>query len=151
MAEYSWPSRADAKVIGKEHDRLDGFAKATGAAKYSYDINLKNQLYAVGLGCPSAHCRIKSVDVSRAESTAGVVHVQVLEQAKPHEVDGKIQDAVIEWQGELLVVVEAMKMEHSIRAAEAGEVTAVHCAEGDLVDEGRVLVALQPLAEEATA
>ena len=53
--------------------------------------------------------------------------------------------------GELLVVVEAMKMEHSIRAAEAGEVTAVHCAEGDLVDEGRVLVALQPLAEEATA
>ena len=53
--------------------------------------------------------------------------------------------------GELLVVVEAMKMEHSIRAAEAGEVTAIHCAEGDLVEEGRVLVALQPLAEEATA
>jgi len=52
--------------------------------------------------------------------------------------------------GELLVVVEAMKMEHSIRAAEAGEVTAIHCAEGDLVEEGRVLVALQPLAEEAT-
>ena len=53
--------------------------------------------------------------------------------------------------GELLVVVEALKMEHSIRAAEAGEVTAIHCAEGDLVEEGRVLVALQPLAEEATA
>lgn len=53
--------------------------------------------------------------------------------------------------GELLVVVEAMKMEHSICAAEAGEVTAIHCAEGDLVEEGRVLVALQPLAEEATA
>ena len=50
-----------------------------------------------------------------------------------------------------LIVVEAMKMEHSIRAAEAGEVTAIHCAEGDLVEEGRVLVALQPLAEEATA
>ena len=107
MAEYSWPSRADAKVIGNEYDRLDGFAKATGAAKYSYDINLKNQLYAIGLGCPHAHCRIKSIDVSGAESTPGVVHVQVLDQAKPHEVDGKMQDAVIEWQGELLAVVAA--------------------------------------------
>ena len=54
-------------------------------------------------------------------------------------------------EGDRLAILEAMKMEHSIRAAEAGEVTAIHCAEGDLVEEGRVLVALQPLAEEATA
>ncbi|WP_025995490.1 acetyl/propionyl/methylcrotonyl-CoA carboxylase subunit alpha [Pseudomonas viridiflava] len=44
--------------------------------------------------------------------------------------------------GTLLVVLEAMKMEHSIRAATAGLVTALHCREGDMVNEGAVLVTL---------
>ncbi|CAM3079665.1 3-methylcrotonyl-CoA carboxylase [Pseudomonas floridensis] len=42
--------------------------------------------------------------------------------------------------GSLLVVLEAMKMEHSIRSATAGTVTALHCCEGDMVNEGAVLV-----------
>ena len=71
MALYSWPSREATTVIGKEHDRLDGMAKATGAAKYTYDVNLKNQLYAVALGCPYAHCKITKLDVSEAEKTPG--------------------------------------------------------------------------------
>ncbi len=45
--------------------------------------------------------------------------------------------------GALLVVLEAMKMEHSIRAATAGVVTALHCREGDMVNEGAVLVAIE--------
>ena len=49
---YSWPSAKDAKVIGKSHERLDGTAKATGAAKYTYDVNLKNQLIVKSLDCP---------------------------------------------------------------------------------------------------
>ncbi|RRV10370.1 acetyl/propionyl/methylcrotonyl-CoA carboxylase subunit alpha [Pseudomonas sp. v388] len=44
--------------------------------------------------------------------------------------------------GEQLVVLEAMKMEHNIRAAEAGEIAAVHCREGEMVNEGMVLVEL---------
>ena len=46
---YNWPSADEATVIGKEHERLDGLKKATGAAKYTYDINLKNQLVARAL------------------------------------------------------------------------------------------------------
>ncbi|RMR04951.1 Methylcrotonyl-CoA carboxylase biotin-containing subunit [Pseudomonas savastanoi pv. glycinea] len=49
--------------------------------------------------------------------------------------------------GTLLVVLEAMKMEHSIRADKAGVVTAVHCSEGEMVSEGAVLVAIEALAE----
>ncbi|SHM53398.1 3-methylcrotonyl-CoA carboxylase alpha subunit [Pseudomonas asturiensis] len=45
--------------------------------------------------------------------------------------------------GSLLVVLEAMKMEHSIRAASPGVVTALHCQEGDMVNEGTVLVAVE--------
>lgn len=104
MAEYNWPTRADAAVIGKDHDRLEGLVKATGKAKYTYDVNLPNQLIAVGLGCPHAHCKIKKLDVSGAEKTPGVVHVHILDHAKPDE-DGNLPE--INWQGELLAIVAA--------------------------------------------
>lgn len=46
--------------------------------------------------------------------------------------------------GDLLVIVEAMKMEHSIRATEAGVVKAIFCAQGDMVSEGTILVEMEP-------
>ena len=45
--------------------------------------------------------------------------------------------------GTALVVLEAMKMEHSIRAPHAGTVKALYCGEGEMVSEGAVLVALE--------
>ena len=42
--------------------------------------------------------------------------------------------------GDLLIVVEAMKMEHRITAAEAGVVTTVAVSAGQQVDGGDVLV-----------
>lgn len=44
--------------------------------------------------------------------------------------------------GAALVVLEAMKMEHSIRAPHAGVVKALYCSEGELVEEGTPLVEL---------
>ncbi|MFK0087954.1 acetyl/propionyl/methylcrotonyl-CoA carboxylase subunit alpha [Pseudomonas sp. NPDC090755] len=44
--------------------------------------------------------------------------------------------------GTPLVVLEAMKMEHSIRASQAGTVKALFCQEGEMVSEGAVLVEL---------
>jgi len=44
--------------------------------------------------------------------------------------------------GTALVVLEAMKMEHSIRAPEAGTVKAIYYSEGELVGDGTVLVEL---------
>ncbi|HKS11440.1 MAG TPA: acetyl/propionyl/methylcrotonyl-CoA carboxylase subunit alpha [Pseudomonas sp.] len=45
--------------------------------------------------------------------------------------------------GTVLVVLEAMKMEHSIRAASAGAVTALFCREGDMVSEGMALIEIE--------
>jgi 3-methylcrotonyl-CoA carboxylase alpha subunit len=44
--------------------------------------------------------------------------------------------------GQPLVVVEAMKMEHTIAAPRDGTVEAVRYAVGDLVEEGAELIAL---------
>ena len=47
-------------------------------------------------------------------------------------------DAVV--RGQVLVVVEAMKMELTLTAPDDGTVCAVHCTVGDMVEEGRDLV-----------
>ena len=51
--------------------------------------------------------------------------------------------------GDILVVIEAMKMEHSLRAAGDGVVEAVHCAIGDAVAGGALLVELGAAAPPA--
>ncbi len=47
--------------------------------------------------------------------------------------------------GQTLVVMEAMKMEHTIVAPQAATVSEVRCAVGDQVDNGQILVVLEPL------
>src|SRR5262245_46889807 len=97
MAEYSWPTKEKATAIGKRVKRVDGMAKATGAAKYTYDVNLKNQLIAKGLGSPQANATIKSIDVAPALQVPGVV------EALPLKKSGD----KVEFQGDIIVVVAA--------------------------------------------
>jgi len=51
--------------------------------------------------------------------------------------------------GAVLVVLEAMKMEHSLSAPWAGTVSAVEVKPGDRVEEGVELVVLEPLPEDS--
>ncbi len=46
-------------------------------------------------------------------------------------------------EGQPLVVMEAMKMEHRICADVAGTVTAIHVSDGDQVDQGATLVEIE--------
>lgn len=45
-------------------------------------------------------------------------------------------------QGDLLVILESMKMDNELRAPRDGEVARVHVAEGDSVETGQALVTL---------
>ena len=45
--------------------------------------------------------------------------------------------------GAQLVVLEAMKMEHSLRAPHAGIVKALFCEEGEMVSEGTALIEME--------
>jgi xanthine dehydrogenase YagR molybdenum-binding subunit len=64
-----WPKKR--RLLGTRIKRLDGPAKATGRAKYSYDINRKGMLHGVILRSPHAHAKIKSIDTSAAKKTPG--------------------------------------------------------------------------------
>ena len=47
-------------------------------------------------------------------------------------------------EGAGLVVLEAMKMEHTLRAGGSGTVAQILCAPGDQVDVGDILVVVEP-------
>lgn len=97
MVAYNWPKYGEAAVVGKEHDRIDGLEKATGAAKYTYDINLKGMLFAKILGCPHAHCKIRSIKLDAAKKADRVHAVMAL----------KKEDDEVLWQGDEIAVVAA--------------------------------------------
>lgn len=114
-ATYAWPPSDKSKLLGTRVDRIDGLAKATGAAKYTYDVNFDNQLIVRALSCPHPHCLVKSVDVRKAEAVEGVVHVHLV---KPIPEEG----LEIQADGTLLVAVAAETEAAAAEGAAAVEV-----------------------------
>ena len=71
-----WPQRR--RIIGTEVRRLDGPVKATGRAKYSFDINRPGMLHAKILRTPHAHCRVTAIDTAAARRVPGFRAVYVI-------------------------------------------------------------------------
>jgi xanthine dehydrogenase YagR molybdenum-binding subunit len=99
--DYSWPPMETRKVIGKPHKRLDGPQKASGRAKYTSDLKMKDMLYAAYLTCPHGHARITSIDTAAAEKMNGVKAVHVIAEA------GK----ELQWHGQEVAAVAATSEE----------------------------------------
>lgn len=112
MAEYVWPAAGDRLHIGKHISRLDGPVKATGKAKYAYDVNRRGMLWAVMVQCPHAHARITAIDASAAEAMDGVVRVHVIQ-----DVGTEIQ-----WAHDEIVAVAATSEEVARDAAAAVQI-----------------------------
>ena len=64
MNEYS--------IIGKPTRNVDGAAKVTGEAVFTFDMTLPNMLYGKLLRSPYPHARIVSIDSGEAERLPGV-------------------------------------------------------------------------------
>ena len=98
MADYHWPEAGKRSLIGKRIPRLDGPDKASGRAKYTYDVHPPGMLYGKVLRCPLAHAKVVSVDTSAAESMPGVKAVYIVQDA----------GSEIHWAGDDVVVVAAV-------------------------------------------
>ena len=75
-----------------------------------------------------------------SEAAAGSLHAPM--PGKVMRIDAEVGKTVEE--GTVLVVMEAMKMEHSLRSPHSGTVTSVSCRPGDQVEAGAVLVVVEP-------
>jgi xanthine dehydrogenase YagR molybdenum-binding subunit len=76
MAEYAWPKQT--KLVGTRVPRTDGALKATGRAKYTFDINRPGMLFAVLVPSPHAHAVVEAIDTSAAERMPGVKGIHIM-------------------------------------------------------------------------
>ena len=81
-AKYPWPAPADSALLGKPVSRIDGPAKVSGRAKYTYDINRPGMLHARILRSPHAHARVVSIDLAAAKKAPGVKAVPADDRAR---------------------------------------------------------------------
>jgi xanthine dehydrogenase YagR molybdenum-binding subunit len=105
----TWPK--ERRLIGTKVQRVDGPEKATGRAKYSFDINRPGMLHARILRCPYAHAKIKSIDTSAAEKIPGfkALHLQ------PNFFDNGVvkPNAELSYAGEEILGIAADTEEHA--------------------------------------
>src|SRR5580704_5040702 len=96
--KYDWPEASDRKLIGTRVSRLDGPAKASGRAKYTYDVNPPELLFGKVVRSPHAHARISSISIDEAKSLPGVKAVRIIQEP------GK----EIQWEGDEVVAIAAV-------------------------------------------
>lgn len=108
MATPNWPPAEKRTLIGKRIDRADGPVKSTGAAKYSYDINRPNLLWAKLVTSPHAHALVESVDTTEASALRGVEAVY-----KDEDLIGK----EVQYTGQIVAAVAARTEELATEAA----------------------------------
>ncbi len=70
--KYDWPEAGDRSLIGQRVSRIDGPAKSSGRAKYSYDYNPAGLQFAKIYRSPYAHAKITGIDTAEAERLPGV-------------------------------------------------------------------------------
>lgn len=119
MAKVDWPAPDKRSLIGTRIDRIDGPAKSSGAAKYSYDINRPGMLWAKVVTSPHPHAEVASIDTAAAEALPGVKAVW-RDTEKEVRYAGEIVAAVAATTEEIaeeaarLVKVEYKPLEHQV-------------------------------------
>jgi len=137
---FDGEERAD--IISSTPDRVE---LSTGDRVYEFDVARYGSVRHVdSQSTPTRLVEISRFPEVEADEDAGSLHAPM--PGKIIRVDIQIDDVVSE--GQILVVLEAMKMEHTVRAPHAGTVVRVGCREGDQVEADAVLVVVE--SEAAT-
>lgn len=117
--EFAWGPREENVLIGKDIQRIDGLAKATGRAKYTADINTPGTLFAKLLTSNQAHAKIKMLNIEPAKAVPGVRAVYVFPTAFDVETG---ESKEIRWDGAPIVAVAADRPEIAADGVRAIEI-----------------------------
>lgn len=68
-----WAPDAELGIVGYPAPRVDGAARASGAACYTTDVRLPGMLYAAFVTSPHPHARLRAINTAAALAIPGVV------------------------------------------------------------------------------
>ncbi|HEX6798168.1 MAG TPA: xanthine dehydrogenase family protein molybdopterin-binding subunit [Ktedonobacterales bacterium] len=115
-----WGDDAELSIVGKPQPRVDAQERATGSARYAYDMQPAGLLVAVGLRSPCAHARINGIDTAEAEASPGVRAVLSRNNAADFNDPNRDRPLFGEellFEGDLVAVVVAESREQAEDAA----------------------------------
>ena len=114
--------------VGKSVARIDAKEKATGEAKYVFDLQLPGMLVGKMLRSPHAHAKILSIDISKAEKLKGVAAIVTAEDTLkikfgsneyffPYTVDQlPLESEKVRYIGDEIAAVAAVDEETALKA-----------------------------------
>ena len=110
---------ADYKLLGKNYQTPDLYAKVTGRAKYAEDYRAEGMVFCKLLVSPMPHARVRSLDTSAAEALPGfegiLTYDDVPEAAAPNEASLTSEPR---YEGEPILAVAAVDEQTASEAIE---------------------------------
>ena len=79
-----------ASMIGSKVERKEDKKFLTGRGRYTADINLHNQSYAIFIRSPHARAKITGIDTSKAKKASGVIDVLTGKELQDDKIGGLI-------------------------------------------------------------
>ena len=79
-----------ASLVGSRVERKEDKRFLTGKGRYTADINIANQTYAVFVRSPHSRAKIKKIDVSKALKASGVVSILTGDEIAKDKISGLI-------------------------------------------------------------
>jgi xanthine dehydrogenase YagR molybdenum-binding subunit len=111
------------RAMGAPLERMDGRAKVMGTAAYAFEHRLERPLYLCAVQSTIARGRVAEIDVSAAESLAGVVAIVTHETAPRLASDQNkelwvLQSPEVHFRGQFVAAVVAETPEVALQAAD---------------------------------
>jgi xanthine dehydrogenase YagR molybdenum-binding subunit len=104
-----WGPNEELGIVGYPTARVDGAARVSGEARYTYDVRLPGMAYTRALLSPHPHARLVSVDATRARALSGVLAVVTRPEAAMQVTEGerwRFSDE-LRYAGDIVAVVAA--------------------------------------------
>lgn len=130
-----WGADARLAVVGTDVARVDGAAKASGAAKYTYDVARPGLAFAKAARSPHAHARVKSIGLDAVKGMPGVLAAISLDRAVATYAGQPVAAVCAETEAQLDDALAALQIEyealpHVVDATEAQAEGAPRVADG---------------------
>ncbi len=113
-------------------------ASITELENATFDVMLKGHNF---LAQRSDYLAVDKKYVSKGNQNQGFAEVKSPMPGKIVKIKVSENDSIS--QGDILLIVESMKMENNILAPGDGTITGVYCSEGDLIDSSKTLIRIE--------
>lgn len=115
-------------------------------ASYLVELTRRDREYHVAVGPHRMHARVRTAEDRLREllhKTAGTGHDTIKAGMPGAVLEVFVQPGDVVSEGQRLMILEAMKMENTIRAPQAGTIEAVKVTKGQNVQTGEILIAFE--------